>query len=69
MPALQDKDKAMIYEYECPTDKTVVTIERKMTDPEIVPVCNSCQGNLSRLWSSPSVVFNGPGFYSTDNPK
>ena len=59
----------MIYEYECSADKTVVTIERKMSDPEVVPICTTCQGILTRLWSSPSVVFNGPGFYSTDNPK
>jgi predicted nucleic acid-binding Zn ribbon protein len=59
----------MIYEYECPTDKTVVSIERKMNDPEVIPTCGTCQGNLIRLWSAPSVVFNGPGFYSTDNPK
>lgn len=57
----------MIYEYECPTDKTVVSIERKMTDPEVVPACSTCQGSLTRLWSAPSVVFNGPGFYVNDS--
>jgi putative FmdB family regulatory protein len=59
----------MIYEYECPVDKTVISIERKMADPEVVPACSSCQGTLTRVWSTPSIVFNGPGFYSTDNPK
>jgi putative FmdB family regulatory protein len=59
----------VIYEYECSTDKTVVTIERKMSDPEVVPICTTCHGNLTRVWSTPSIVFNGPGFYSTDNPK
>jgi len=59
----------MIYEYECPGCGDVRQIERKMSDPEVVPVCSTCQGNLTRLWSAPGVVFNGPGFYSTDNPK
>jgi len=59
----------MIYEYQCPKDNTIVSVERKMSEPEIIPACSTCQGTLSRVWSSPSVVFNGPGFYSTDNKK
>ena len=57
----------MIYEYECPVDKTVISIERKMSDPEVVPACSSCHSTLTRLWSAPSVVFNGPGFYVNDS--
>jgi putative FmdB family regulatory protein len=59
----------MIYEYQCSQDSTIVSVERKMNDPEIVPICSSCKGTLTRVWSTPSIVFNGPGFYSTDNPK
>ena len=59
----------MIYEYQCPNDKTIVSVERKMSDPEVIPPCTVCQGTPSRIWSSPSIVFNAPGFYSTDNKK
>ena len=59
----------MIYEYECPGCGDVRQIERKMSDPEQTIICTQCCNEFRRKWSSPAVVFNGPGFYSTDNPK
>jgi predicted nucleic acid-binding Zn ribbon protein len=31
------------------------------------PSC--CNSTMQRQWSSPGVMFNAPGFYSTDNRK
>lgn len=59
----------MIYEYECPGCGDVRQIERKMTDAEETIICTQCCNEFRRKWSAPGVVFNGPGFYSTDNPK
>jgi predicted nucleic acid-binding Zn ribbon protein len=44
-------------------------MERKMSDPEEFPQCNLCHQPMTRVWSSPTVVFNAPGFYSTDNKR
>jgi len=59
----------MIYQYECPGDGTTIDIERKISDPEESYYCSTCGAMLSRVYSAPSVVFNGTGFYTTDNPK
>ena len=57
----------MIYQYECSGDGTLIEIERKITDPEESYVCGTCGAKLVRIWNSPAITFNGPGFYSTDN--
>ena len=59
----------MIYQYECPGDGTTIDIERKISDPEESYYGTTCGAMLSRIYSAPSVVFNGTGFYTTDNPK
>jgi putative FmdB family regulatory protein len=59
----------MTYDYECPGCGDVRTIERKMTDPEETYICTQCDCTFQRKWSSPTVMFNAPGFYSTDNKK
>ena len=56
----------MIYEYQCAKCKDTYTMERKISDPEEIPQCNLCHKPMARLWSSPTVVFNAKGFYSTD---
>jgi len=56
----------MIYEYECPGCGDVRQIERKMTDPEDIYICTTCDNEFRRKWSSPPVTFKGTGFYSTD---
>ena len=59
----------MIYQYQCPNDGEMVEIERKMSDPEESYVCGSCGASLNRVYTSVPVMFNGSGFYSTDNKK
>jgi len=57
----------MTYEYECSKCGDRYTMERRMTDPEEFPQCSLCHKPMSRLWSAPTVVFTGNGFYSTDS--
>lgn len=59
----------MIYEYVCPKCSSVYTNERKMTDPEDTPICGPCNQITQRVWSATTAIFNGSGFYSTDNRK
>jgi len=59
----------MTYDYECTKCGDRYTMERKMTDPEEFPQCNLCHKPMNRVWSAPTVVFNGSGFYSTDYKK
>ena len=59
----------MTYEYECPGCGDVRLIERKMSDPEVIPVCSQCNIELKRMYSSPAISFKGSGFYSTDHRK
>ena len=56
----------MRYEYECPGDGEIITIERAISDPEIDYACSLCGTKLQRVWSVPFIKFNGSGFYSTD---
>jgi putative FmdB family regulatory protein len=59
----------MIYEYECPGCGDVRQVERKMSDLEETIICTQCHNEFRRKWSAPSIVFNGSGFYSTDNKR
>ena len=59
----------MTYEYQCAKCGDTYTMERKMSDPEEIPQCNLCHKPMNRVWSSPTVVFNASGFYSTDNKR
>ncbi len=53
------------YEYKCNADEESVTISRGMTEDEIIPYCDVCNGPMLRVYSAPPVKFNGTGFYST----
>ena len=44
-------------------------VERKITDIEVVPVCQTCGVFMIRSYTSVGVQFRGSGFYKTDNPK
>lgn len=55
-----------VYDYKC--QKCGSTIEyRRSFGEDREPVC--CNDTMTRLWSTPGVIFNGNGFYSTDNRK
>lgn len=55
------------YDYKCDTCHSVIEFERGFGEDR-EPVC--CSKSMSRVWNSaPSIMFNGSGFYSTDNRK
>jgi len=55
-----------IYDYQCTQCSSTVEYKRDFGD-STEPVC--CNVAMQRQWQSPGVVFNGSGFYSTDNRK
>lgn len=55
-----------IYDYQCTQCSSTVEYKRDFGD-STEPVC--CSEVMQRQWQSPGVVFNGSGFYSTDNRK
>lgn len=58
------------YEYECTgsCEGTVVRI-RSITENDPGYECEICTQPLARVYSNVGAVFNGSGFYSTDNRK
>lgn len=55
------------YDYQCTECSKIVEFVRKF-DEDIEPVC--CNQTMIRQWgNSFGVIFNGSGFYSTDNRK
>jgi len=43
----------------------LVSIERGMTEEEVIPICENCNNEMKRVYYSAPVKFNGSGFYST----
>lgn len=56
------------YTYACSCGATRDVV-RGFNVPEEFPICTDCHNTMIRHWSAPTVVFNGSGFYSTDNRK
>ena len=57
-----------IYDYEC--GLCHFRFERRQGfDEEPVAVCPRCQGKARRVLHSVPIIFNGSGFYITDNRK
>ena len=54
------------YDYKCSVCSGQIEFEKSIGD-EHLPTC--CNESMQRVWSSPGVIFNGRGFYSTDNRK
>ena len=55
------------YDYECPGDGEIITIERPMSEPEGEYACPICGAKLRRVYSANATIFKATGFYSTDN--
>jgi len=54
------------YDYKCSVCSSQIEFEKRF-DEEIFPVC--CNQSMQRLWSATTAIFNGSGFYSSDNRK
>jgi len=57
-----------LYEYQCMSCSSQFQIRRGFHDESAV-TCPKCQGKARRMPSPVSVIFKGPGFYTTDNRK
>jgi putative FmdB family regulatory protein len=55
-----------IYEYECADCRTRFEVKRSFSE-EYAVACPKCQGRVRRVFTPTAVVFNGPGFYTTDS--
>jgi putative FmdB family regulatory protein len=55
-----------MYEYECLTCGMHFERRQHFNDPPLQQ-CPGCHGKVRRVFSPPTIVFNGPGFYVTDN--
>lgn len=58
-----------VYEYRCDTCNQEYTKSRGITDLDPGYTCETCNLSLVRVYSKVGAVFNGSGFYSTDNRK
>lgn len=56
-----------VYEYRCEFCASRLEVERSFDSEAGSPTCRDCGVLMSRVWHSPQIKFNGPGFYSTDN--
>jgi len=57
------------YEYMCESCNKEYTKIRGITEEDPGYSCDICNSNIKRIYSVPGAVFNGDGFYSTDNRK
>jgi len=54
------------YEYECQNCHLRVEAVQKFSDAPL-SVCESCGGQLRKVFSGVGIVFKGSGFYKTDS--
>jgi putative FmdB family regulatory protein len=57
------------YEYDCMKCAVRYTKVRGIKEDDPGYACESCNQPLVRVYSNIGAVFNGSGFYSTDNRK
>jgi putative FmdB family regulatory protein len=55
-----------LYDYKCEKCSMSIEYQREIGEDR-EPTC--CNQSMQRVWSSPGVIFNSSGFYSTDNRK
>ena len=54
------------YEYECQACRERVEVVQSFSDAPL-SVCESCGGELRKVFSGVGIVFKGSGFYKTDS--
>ncbi len=54
------------YEYECTQCHTRTEVVQKFSDAPLT-VCETCGGELRKVFSAVGIVFKGSGFYKTDS--
>jgi putative FmdB family regulatory protein len=63
----KEKEVMAIYEYNCATCSENFIKQRSITTEDPGYKCETCNTDLTRVYSNVGAVFNGSGFYSTDN--
>ena len=58
-----------LYEYDCMPCVIRIIKERSINDFDPGYLCETCNQGLVRVYSNVGAIFNGNGFYSTDNRK
>lgn len=60
------------YEYSCTFCDNVVEVERKMSEPELIPKCYLCESPTKRIYGVSAAHFKGQGWggvYRNHKPK
>jgi len=57
------------YEYDCMSCAVRYTKVREIADEDPGYTCEICNKTLVRVYSNVGVIFDGSGFYKTDNRK
>ena len=57
------------YDYVCSKCQKTFTKVRGMSENDPGYTCDTCNVALNRVYSNAGVIFNGSGFYKTDNRK
>ena len=57
------------YEYNCSSCNEMYVKQRSIKEDDPGYKCDTCNSDLTRVYSNIGAVFNGSGFYSTDNRK
>jgi len=65
----KEEVKMARYEYDCMPCAQRYIKERSINDSDPGYQCEICNTALVRVYSNVGAVFNGSGFYSTDNRK
>ena len=58
-----------VYEYTCINCNIDITKSRSINEDDPGYTCDTCGYQLNRVYSKVGSLFNGSGFYSTDNRK
>ena len=54
------------YDYQCSVCSISIEFKREFGEDREPSFCSQ---TMTRQWSAPTAIFNGNGFYSTDNRK
>ena len=58
-----------VYEYFCPECNKEYSFQRSIKDDDPGYSCETCNISLKKVYYSAGAIFNGSGYYSTDNRK
>ena len=53
------------YQYVCKDCNTEKELKRTVDERDDEVLCDGCSQQMKRTFGTPTITFNGPGFYST----